>query len=562
VKKSLFFGILLLYVVTGCESIQNMNSRSSSIEGETTDRMNQVSTVPDTNRTVHFSEGAFLANSAAALKYVEPLPVVFSKTITMNESSPLTLAEIAERITRTTAVPVRLLSETSQSTGQSTGGAANTTSAPGMPPVPPGIPNLSLPSTFPGAGSSMPALSSLSTTRLSYTNGSLSGLLDLVATKNNLSWRYQNGAVEIYKYQTKTFKVHAIPGASDLEASVMRGGNGASTGANSGGGQMAGMGSATTTTGSTGGNTTTQNTTMSATELSAWKDLENSIKSMLSSEGKVVISQTAGTVTVTDTPQIMAQVERFVDDTNRIMTKQVVVHYRVLSVDQNNTATLGLNWQAVFNAMNKNYGVSLASMALPQAAAGSAILSALIPSTATGGMGQLSGSEVLIQALETQGRVSRVTSGALTTLNNRPAPVQVVNEKGYLASVQALQTANVGSSTALTPGKVVTGFSMNLMPHILDDDRVLMQYNMNISSLRGIFTATSGDSTIQTPEVDTRTFMQQVSMRAGETLIISGFERAGITLDRTGSLVKGGGESDSEDKAVVVILITPILTDG
>ncbi|WP_434152239.1 PilN family type IVB pilus formation outer membrane protein (plasmid) [Methylocaldum gracile subsp. desertum] len=507
---------------------------------------------------MHFSEGAFIANAGAALRYVEPLPTVFNQTITINESSPLTLSEVAERITRTTAVPVRMLPEVTISTPLV---SESVPSSAGLPPPPAGIPNLSLPSptSSSSAGSSY-VLPGLSPMRLSYSGG-LSGLLDLIASKNNVSWRYQNGAVEIYKYVTKTLKVHALPGSSELSASVERGGTGTTTGSS---GQPAGLGTAmtTTATGSTDGNTTTQTTTINATALSAWKDLENSIKTMLGPDGKVVISQATGTVTITDTPQTVGQIENFIDETNRIMTKQVVVHYRVLTVDHNDSARLGINWTAVFNAMNKNYGVQLSSMALPQAAVGSAILQALIPNTATGEMAQFAGSQILIDALETQGRVSRVTSGALTTLNNQPAPVQVVNEKAYLASVQSLQTANVGSSTALTPGKVVTGFSMNLMPHILDDDRVLMQYSINLSTLRGIFSVTSDSSTIQTPEVDTRTFMQKVSMRAGETLVLSGFERTGLTLDKTGSFAKGGGQETSEDKATVVILITPILTDG
>lgn len=558
-KKLILLYSFILFM-TGCESIDSMNSRRALLNAEISEKMDQVSTIPETNRIVHFSNGAFIAESSAALRYIEPLPVVFNQTITINEATALTLNEIAERITRTTSVPVRLLPEIAGSTPSVNVPSDVLTASPfGLPAPPPGIPTLNLPSPGQvGPNAANHVLPGVSPMRLSY-SGKLSGLLDIIATKNNVSWRYQNGAIEIYKYLTKTFKIHTLPGSSELSASVERGDTDTTGGGQGAGG--AGIG-AMTTNGSTGGNTTTQATTIETSSLSAWLDIENSIKSMLGVDGKVVISQTTGTVTVTDTPQTVGQVERFIDETNMIMTKQVVVHYRVLTVDNNDQSRLGVNWTAVFNAMNKNYGIQLSSMALPQAAAGSAILSALIPNTATGGMQQLAGSEILIDALETQGRVSRVTSGAITTLNNQPVPVQVVNEKAYLASVQAQQTANVGSTTALTPGKVVTGFSMNLMPHILNDDRVLMQYNINLSSLRGIFTATSGDSTIETPEVDTRTFMQKISMRAGETLIISGFERAGITQDKTGSLVQGGGETTSEDTATIVILMTPILTDG
>ena len=559
-SRSILMCYFLLFSM-GCESLDAMNAKRTNMSAEAQDKMNQAATIPETNRIVHFSDSAFIGNPAAALRYVEPMPAVFSQTITINESSSLTLAEVAERITRTTAVPVRLMLEVSTAPQPA---SSPVSAAPGLPPVPAGIPALSLPAPTGQSAPSNYSIPGLTPMHLSYTGG-LSGLLDLIASKNNVSWRYQNGAVEIYRFLTKTFKVHALPGSTELSATVERSGSGTtsgSSGSGSGGQMMGGAGTAQTTSGNTNGNSTHQTTSIDAPELSAWKDLENSIKTMVSRDGKVVISQTTGTVTITDTPQVVSQVERFIDDTNSIMTKQVVVHYRVLTVDHNDATTMGINWNAVFNAMNKSSSFNIASMAIPHAAAGSAILSALVPNTANGSMGQLSGSEILIQALETQGHVSRVTSGALTTLNNQPAPVQVVNEKAYLASVSSMQTANVGSQVSLTPGKVVTGFSMNLMPHILDDDRVLMQYSINLSTLKGIFSATSGTSTIQTPEVDTRTFMQKVSMRAGETLILSGFERAGVSLDKTGSLINGGGSAATEDKAMVVILITPVLTNG
>lgn len=544
-KKTLLLTSFVL-LSSGCASLESMSDHRVKIASEAESKISEVTGIPGTSRTAHFSDTAYLASSKNAIRYVEPLPAVFSQTITINEAATVSLSDIAERITRTTSIPVRILPDVLNQKNSSQAPAP--VAAPGLPAMPAGIPSMSLPgSPFAASGATGP-----SAMHLSYSGG-LAGLLDLVSSKNNVSWRYKDGSVELYKYVTKTFNIHAIPGTSQVAAAVGKGGSSGASGGGAGG---------TTSSGSTNGNTATQTTEMESTELSIWKDLEQSIKSMIGTGGQVVISQSTGTITVTDTPQVIGQVEKFISEANAIMTKQVVVHYRVLTVDNTDATRMGVNWTSVFNAMNKNSGVSLASMALPHAAAGSAILSALIPATATGGMSQLAGSNVLIDALETQGRVSRVTSGALTTLNNQPAPVQVVNEKSYIASVSAQQTANVGSATAITPGKVVTGFSMNLLPHILEDDRILMQYSINLSSLNALVERTSGASTIQTPEIDTRSSMQKVSMRAGETLILSGFERTGLSTNNTGGVIQGGGKAANEDKAVVVILITPVLTDG
>jgi type IVB pilus formation R64 PilN family outer membrane protein len=561
-KRTILLAPLL---AASCASLETMKADQKNMTSVAQEKMS--ATMANTaNRTAHFSDTAFIASPKDAIRYVDPLPAIFGKTISVtDDGKPKSLPEIAERINQQFAVPVRLMLDAPMTQTANSVQTTNTATVGGLPPAPPGIPPNSLPSPISGTNTMLSSVSAaipeIAPISINY-DGSLSGLLDRITTKNNLSWRYKNGAIEIYRYITKTFKVHSIPGLTGLAASIERGG-GSGT-ANGGSSQTGGMsvGGMTTVTGSTGGNSIAQSSTVDIKELSHWKDLSDSIKIMLGPKGSVVVSQSMGIVTVTDTPDRVARIEQHIEETNRIATQQVVIHYQVLAVDKTDFTRFGVNLSAAFNALNKNYGFALSSMALPQAAAGSAILSAFIPNTATGTMGQFSGSQLLIDALETQGHVSQVTSGTINTLNNKPAPIQNVDEKSYIASVQALQTANVGSSTGVQQSKVVTGFSMNLLPHILEDDRVLMQWSMNLSTLVALVEKEVGTTTVQSPEIRTRELMDQVSMRAGETLILSGFETTNASLSKTGSLIQGGGESVTEDKAILVILITPVLTAG
>jgi type IVB pilus formation R64 PilN family outer membrane protein len=162
--------------------------------------------------------------------------------------------------------------------------------------------------------------------------------------------------------------------------------------------------------------------------------------------------------------------------------------------------------------------------------------------------------------------VRRKTSASVTTLNNQPVPVQVATQQGYLASISTTNTANVGSQTSLTPGTVTTGFNMTLLPHVLDDGTVLMQFYTNLSSLIALQPVSSGGSnplTIQTPEIDTRNFLQRVAMKSGATLVISGYEGTNDNLTSRGigkaeNYVLGGGFGASRSRDIIVILITPI----
>jgi hypothetical protein len=93
-----------------------------------------------------------------------------------------------------------------------------------------------------------------------------------------------------------------------------------------------------------------------------------------------------------------------------------------------------------------------------------------------------------------------------------------------------------------------------------------------MSSLRNIRTVTSGgggagSTSIETPEVDTRNFLQRVAMKSGETLVISGFEQTDDNVDRKGVgdprfFGLGGGLHAKSDKEIIVILVTPITMGG
>ncbi|HEY8027001.1 MAG TPA: PilN family type IVB pilus formation outer membrane protein, partial [Burkholderiaceae bacterium] len=169
---------------------------------------------------------------------------------------------------------------------------------------------------------------------------------------------------------------------------------------------------------------------------------------------------------------------------------------------------------------------------------------------------------VIINALSQQGKVREETSASVVTLNNQPVPVQVATQTSYLASSQTTLTNTVGVSTTLTPGVVTTGFNMSILPHVLNNGSLLLQFTADISALEKLDTVPSGTGSIQVPTVDTRNFMQRVSMKSNETLIISGFEQTDDQLTKNGvgtpsNYLFGGGLNGTHAKQVIVILITP-----
>lgn len=462
------------------------------------------------------------------------LPVEFSKTYSIDREFTA-IAEVAERITFLSGIPVSISPDVLSMASQYQAGQ---TSTPTPPPVQGG--------PLPNATSAMPTGS----VQLSYT-GSLTGFMDLACARFGVSWEYRDGQVVIFRTITKTFVVYALPGDTTLDAKISNQSTGSS-------GSSSGSGGSTSTTASSN---STHSTGVSISGLSVWSALDQSIKGMLTSQGKVSVTPATGTLTVTDVPYVVARVGQFIDEQNKSLGRQVMINVRVLSVSLTDSDDYGINWNLVYNSVSNSLGASLASNFTPNVAASILRLSVL-PST----KGTLGGSEAIISAISQQGNVSLVTSASVTTLNNQAVPVQVGRQTAYLASSSTTTTANVGSTTSITPGVVTTGFSMNLLPHVLEEGRLLLQYAIDISSLERLVTVSSGGSSIQTPEVQTRNFLQRVAVRSGETLVLSGFEQTENSASSQGvgsaqNTWLGGGVKGNKKRDVIVVLITPMVAD-
>lgn len=462
------------------------------------------------------------------------LPPVFDQPAAFDRSVQ-TLAEFAERVTVRSGVPARVSPDAVALTTRAavSGGAVATAAAP-------------------SAG-----------VRIVYTGGTLRGLLDTAAARFGVAWKYADGGILFFHTDTRTFQVNAIPGDATLSATISSnansdsgggGGSGAGGGGGGGGGGAGGGG---------GGGVSSNNVQNTAvrSELSVFGNLEKAVAIMLSPYGKVIASPATGTLTVTDTPATLERIGAFLDGQNKALARQVMVNVTVLAVTLSRGDNYGIKWDLLYRTLENKYQVTN-TLASPS---GNSTFTAGILS----GTSRWGGSQVVIDALSEQGQVRRETTASVVTLNNQPVPIQVAKQTAYLKSSQTTLTPNVGTTTSLTPGTVTSGFNMSILPHLLDNGMVMLQFSTDMSSLVRLATVTSGgsNSSIQTPEVDTRNFLQRVAMKSNETLVISGFEQTDDNLDRSGvghpsNLLFGGGVNVRAAKEIIVILVTPVTMNG
>lgn len=518
--------------------------------------------------TVVFSDKPWVSTQPLVAR--RGLPTATDCELVYRPSGSVGLTEIAGYITSQCGVPV-LISPDALAPSVYSGGAGMAAMAGGSPDSLAGL----LPvGVISGAGATAAATTTppapsrpLDATTLASIgkvsglaySGRLSGLLDEVTARLGLAWRYSPAerAVRISCYDTRVFDVYAFGDDQVIESTVRSGMN---TSAGVGSGTSGGTGGSSNS-GVSGESGSSQSTTVRL-KSSILADIQNNVKAMLSTApaGRSFLSTSTGTLTVTDRPEVLDRIQAYLDSTNRSISQQVLFNVKVFEVTLNDTDQLGVNWAAVYKSLSNKWNLSLANV-VPGISTSAISGSVGIVNTSSSA---LAGSNVIIQALAEQGRVSNVRSPSVTTLNLQPAPLQIGNVKGYVAASSTTNTASVGSSTALTPGTITSGFNMTLLPRVMDRDELMLMISINMSSKPTFQTFTSNSSSIQVPDYDAKSLSPKVKLKSGQTLILSGFDELSedtnkVGVGEPGFFGLGGGRTRTSTHSVLVVLITPIL---
>jgi len=465
--------------------------------------------------TVSVSEGVWLGNKSTMLEHRNNLPARFETDsgITMLLNNPVTLQFLANDINSITGIPVKIDSQIDQEKLRKTVDVAYT--------------------------------------------GKLSGLLSQIATDLDLLWYYDKSSIVFYETETRTFTLYALGTDISYQSSVS----------------------------SDGGSQVSLEST-----LKEWDEVESTIESIIngSNNAQFTVSRSLGTITVTATPSVLNRVGDYIARQNKRLSQLVTIDVKVLQVSLSNESAFGLNLAAAINSASglnivaspeNNFGpaaeaskMNIAVLSNDVAAItgmshledGSYVEGAYGPEQiSNGSMARLAGSDALIQALAKQGKVSLVTNVGVTTRNNRVAPVANTKSTGYIKRFESRSFTTVESST-VDQDELETGFSMQLLPNVLENGKILLLFKMNIRELIKMNTQSIGGGTItlQLPEVEERSFMQEVIMESGQMLVVSGFEKQKNDDTRYGLgdadfMALSGSRDTSATREVLVVILTP-----
>lgn len=366
----------------------------------------------------------------------------------------------------------------------------------------------------------------VNTFELNY-SGPFTELLDWIANQAQLNWTYENDRIVFRRVVTQFIPVRALPAG-------FKGSRTFSVGAGSNNSSM---------------------TTEFADEL--WEGLGKTIPLMLSTSGQVQLDPKLGIATVRDAIANVQEVERYIQQIHNQYMRQISIQVEVVQVDLSTEAQAGIDWA---NISSNNGRFQSSGPAFLRGTSEAGVV----------GIFRGSNSQFLLKSLERYGRVSTMYSTVVNTMHRQSVPLSVSNTRTYVRSITAGAITGTGTITgpSLTAADINTGFSLNLLPVILDSNRILLETAIGISSIRELASFSTGSgfgqATVQQPDVDSFMNVQRVGLAMGETLVLLGYEYEDTrnnAADVVGNKLPTSRLSRSNKKSVV-ILLTPTINES
>lgn len=328
---------------------------------------------------------------------------------------------------------------------------------------------------------------------------------------------------------------------------------------------------------------------------SFWTELQDSVQAIVGQgDGRsVVVNPQSGVVVVRALPNELREVEAYLQATQLIVQRQVILEAKFIEVTLNENYQSGINWGSLFTPGNNT--VTAAQVGGGSVLVGESGLSGLAGNTgnldpnsfsaisgaaasAFGGIFSLAVNlgdfTTFIELLKTQGNVQVLSSPRVATMNNQKAVIKVGSDEYFVTDVSSNSTSTT-TSTITNPNIELTpffsGIALDVTPQISQQDDVTLHVHPSISEVVDQQkTVTVGNVTQQLPLAlsTVRESDSIVRARSGQVIVIGGLmqERTNDQNAKTpilGDLPGVGGlfshKKQASVKSELVILLKPVV---
>ena len=252
-----------------------------------------------------------------------------------------------------------------------------------------------------------------------------------------------------------------------------------------------------------------------------WKNLEKSLKSYLSRNGKLFISPETGVVSVTDSPKVIAQIDRVMENTIRSALSQVSFRVAVYEVTLTRNISTGINWSTIFSG---------AKVTLNANGATSYVLN-------WGGTGSIADNPFtyLVKALENYGKVKVLYDNYVKTESGKQVSIYPTYDYRYVSKVTVNYLDNGQISTEPEFDSMTLGLQVSIVPKRINPEEVAFDFVVANTSLVKEETYNFSGSSFTNPKLVANNKISFSSiLRRGQLEVLTGWRGYKVEDESTG----------------------------
>ncbi len=530
-RVEFILALVSLSIFSGCTLTHRLEQQEGRVK-QTTDLIDQknrtfeiATRTPQDKARAQSIDKPWLMGRAVPLAREVSLPSALRTkidTTLMYRDGRVDLPTLAERITQATNIPVRIKPEA-------------------LLPVDHFLPRLSSSST---------QTVSTGTTQVQIPMGArpLPEVLDIFSRRLGVLWRYHDRGLEFYRTETRVFDVRSLTLSAHADARLGRAANSKS-----------------------GGFDNSSRTSLVASEQHVLLAIQQRLEPFLTRSAIIAAQPGASTsIVITDTPEVLGEIARYLERENRVLTRRVRLIFEEITLVTNQDAEFGLDWDSLWE--QGKVAASLSSTFAGASVAGAAAMVSARPSSVVR-------SQAVLKALSKYGTVLRHVTIPVLTLNRRPVTHAVRTTFSYIDQVKSTQPADNGpsvqragfGSVSISQKEETVGAFLTLVPDAQENGQILLSVAYDNTVAQPLKSLVVGEPNsrlqIQQITIDGHGTVQQVALKAGQPMLISGFDSKHDESDRSrltpeAPLMLGGMNRAKQGRTTTLMIVTAQVEEG
>lgn len=561
--------------LTGCVSSEHINTTRTNVRqaSASVDDVRGKLNAQITNDKATYERSQevgrpYLVGKAVPLAREVSLPRALQKGIKTAILFPerrISLAVASERIMLATGIIVSIAPDVylpNSALLPKKSGNENSASTAAITPI--ARPNVPIPGTPINAGKPMPDMSNGSAVsgegeesaynfEFPQTEAPLGQILDMVSTRLGAHWKYDEArnSIRFYRLVTKSWQIPVSPASNSYST------------------KLDGSTSATSNTNALAQKTNLSPISSESNGLNELEAIRDSVNTVMTKSGSISANLATGTITLTDTSDAVDSADTLIQREVRILSRMVLLRLQTIQVTTSDNGESGVDWTAILQKALKN---------IPSFSLTSASPASLVSGNAgTIGLNVLSGSgdgtKAIISALHEIGDVQTSTELPMSTRNRHAIYYNVRNSYSYVSgTTPATATAGgTGGTPGITTAQDSVGLKLVLFPNATSKDTVMMTMALDQSVLQSLQSFSSGSGTnaqtVQLPNINGEGSTQEVPVKNGQTIVLTGFDRVSNQYDKRTlgngmPLFTGGSLTSSRTRTTTIVLISAVVQDS